>query len=254
MKHFSLGILLFICSSGLYACHSDSEPPVEETKNTGAENDHRQELFYRIREAKGTEKPVLLVLLHGFGSNEDDLYALERFFPENYIIVTPQAPVTIGKGRYQWYALERTDKNKTEGNQNDLTASMELMQQLVEQLQETYEVSAERTFITGFSQGAIMSYHLGLIHPELMKGIGAWSGTIYDSLKERMKKKKAGNLQLFIAHGDQDIVIPYTEAEQSASWLEKKGYKPEFHGYKGMAHSVSAEELNDFLTFIEKNL
>lgn len=245
--------LLVGCYLVFTACQANTIEQKEPVSIVPSQEPTEKELFYRIREAKGSEQPVLLVLLHGYGANEDDLFSMAGFFPENYMVVTPQAPMNIGQKRYQWYTIERNENNGFEGKQQDLSTSISSVKTLVENIQKKYGVTAERTFIAGFSQGANMSYQLGLNHPELMKGIGAWSGTIFDSLKEKLEQTKAGNLQIFIAHGDQDAIIPYVEAEQSKTWLDKKGYQSSLHTYKGMAHSVSKEELEDFLNFIQKN-
>lgn len=246
--------LLVVCCLSFSACQANNSDKNEPSAIVQTQELPEAELFYRIREAKGSERPVLLVLLHGYGANEDDLFSMAGFFPENYIVVTPQAPMNIGQKRYQWYTIERNQNNGFEGSQQDLTASISAVKTLVESLQKKYGVSSERTFIAGFSQGANMSYQLGLNHPGMMKGIGAWSGAIFDSLKEKLDQTEAGNLQIFIAHGDQDAIIPYVEAEKSKIWLDKKGYISSLHTYKGMAHSVSKEELEDFLSFIQKNL
>src|SRR5215813_4114750 len=88
------------------ACQAkESENPISERNAIPTiKNDS---LLYKTREAKGTEKPVLLILMHGFGANEEDLLPLADSFPENYIVVTPQAPYKIGDQNYQWYTSEK---------------------------------------------------------------------------------------------------------------------------------------------------
>lgn len=210
-------------------------------------------LFYRISEARGQNKPVLLILMHGYGANEDDLFSLARSFPENYIIVSPRAPYRIGETNYQWYTAEKGKDGGPDGNRSELSSSMEKMKNLIEVMQLRYKVAADRTFIAGFSQGANMSYQLVLKHPALFKGAGILSGTIFSSLKQSADQRKAGQPEIFIAHGDQDNRIPYTEAQESKEWLDKHHYRSEFHTYKGMSHSISAEEVRDFAAFIKKN-
>lgn len=231
----------------------------KETEKSISENNELQNiksdsLFYKIREAKGTQKPVLLILMHGFGANEEDLLPLADSFPENYIIVTPQAPYKIGNQNYQWYTSEKDATGGFGGKQDELTESITKVENLVKDLQKKYNVKPDRTFIGGFSQGANMSYQLGLRYPDLFKGIGVLSGTIFNTLKQAEDKTKASSLKIFIAHGEQDNRIPFTEAESSKKWLDTHKYQSEFHIYKGMSHSISQEEIQDLVKFTQKNL
>lgn len=211
-------------------------------------------LPYKIREAKGNEKPVLVILLHGYGANEDDLQPVAQYFPENYIVVTPQAPYKIGQQNYQWYTSEKDKEGGFGAKANELASSIEKVETLVKDFQKKYNISASRTFIGGFSQGANMGYQLGLKDPLLFKGIGVLSGTIFNSLQKDHEKDKASPLKIFIGHGDMDDRIPYTEAIHSKKWLDEHHFESELHTYKGMSHSISPEEIQDFLHFTGKNL
>ncbi|MCA6067954.1 dienelactone hydrolase family protein [Chryseobacterium sp. RG1] len=235
------------------ACQAkESENPISESNEIPTiKNDS---LFYKTREAKGTEKPVLLILMHGFGANEEDLLPLADSFPENYIVITPQAPYKIGDQNYQWYTSEKDADGGFGGKKEELTASITKIKNLVKSLQEKYNVKADKTFIGGFSQGANMSYELGLTSPSLFRGIAVLSGTIFNTLKETEDKTKAGSLKIFIAHGEQDNRIPLTEAESSKKWLDAHQYQSEFHIYKGMSHYISQEEIQDLVKFTQKNL
>lgn len=224
------------------------DPQQKEKSNKSSDT-----LLYKIREAKGTEKPVLVVLMHGFGADDSDLLPLAESFPENYLVVTPQGPYQIGSTNYQWYISEKAPDGSLDGNHAEIDSSITKITVFVKKLQQKYQISPQSTFIGGFSQGANMSYELGLRDPSLFKGLGILSGTIFNSLKKDYKQKKADSLQIFIGHGDADNRIPYALAVKSKEWLIAHQYKPEFHTYKGMTHAISPEEVNDFLQFIQKN-
>ncbi|MCD9854501.1 dienelactone hydrolase family protein [Epilithonimonas sp. JDS] len=242
---------LLITTSFCFACEKNK---ADINIPTHQKNDEEGLLLYKVREAKEAEKPVLVILMHGFGANEYDLLPLSQSFPENYIIVTPQAPFKIGSEHYQWYTNERSKEGNPEANIEELRSSIEKMQTLVKHLQSKYKVSAQRTFIGGFSQGANMSYKLGLKFPDLMNGIAVMSGTIFNSLKTEHDKTKASATSFFIAHGDRDERIPFSEAENSKKWMDSHHYQSEFHVYKGMGHSISDEEIKDLVSFVQQKV
>lgn len=257
-----IGILSSICLSLLFICCNGKNKKAETTESNTTENNTMEQstvvendsLNFLIRDAKGNEKPVLLVLMHGYGANEEDLFPIASSLPENYIVVTPQAPYKIGNENYQWYKSEKDKNGNFSGRKGDLDKSTRKVEDLIKYLQKEYNVKSDRTFIGGFSQGANMSYLIGLENPKLIKGIAILSGTIFNQIKDDKKLDKSSGLKIFIGHGDQDNRIPYSEAEASKKWLEDNKYSIDFHTYKGMSHAISQQEINDLAEFIHKNL
>lgn len=247
-------IHLSFCLSVLTSCQAKESNQDASIVSEQTQDVQSNLLPYKIREAKGNEKPVLIILLHGYGANEDDLQPVAQYFPENYIVITPQAPYKIGQQNYQWYTSEKDQNGGFGGRADELNSSIDKVEILTKELQKKYNVLASRTFIGGFSQGANMSYQLGLKDPSLFKGIGVLSGTIFNSLQKDHEKDKASALKIFIGHGDMYDRIPYTEALQSKKWLDRHHFESELHTYKGMSHSISPEEIQDFLHFTVKNL
>lgn len=76
----------------------------------------KENLLYKVREARSNEKPVLVILMHESGANEDDLSPISQSFPENYIVITPQAPFKIGSEHYQWYTNEKSKEGNPGAN------------------------------------------------------------------------------------------------------------------------------------------
>ena len=69
-------------------------------------------LKYIIRKpTKESENPPLLILLHGYGSNERDLFSFAEELPEELLIVSAQAPYEMGHGGYAWYAINFDNVN-----------------------------------------------------------------------------------------------------------------------------------------------
>ena len=70
------------------------------------------DLQYIVREPKiASEKPPLLILLHGYGSNKEDLFSFAEELPDALLIVSLEAPLSIGNGSYAWYSINFDDIN-----------------------------------------------------------------------------------------------------------------------------------------------
>ena len=62
-------------------------------------------LDYRVRQPlKPTANPQVLFLLHGYGSHEEDLFSFANYLPEDYLIISLRAPLSLSFGGYAWYS------------------------------------------------------------------------------------------------------------------------------------------------------
>ena len=193
----------------------------------------------------------VVILLHGYGSNEADLFELRYQFPKNCLIVSARAPKQLSPTSFEWYESIMTDGHK-DGNRADLEKSRAAIVQFIKQVEKKYHAAPGDVYLAGFSQGAIMSYQVGLTNPSLIKGIGVLSGIIYPSLKPLVKiDAELKKLKIFIAHGTADERLAFGDARASADYLEKLGLKPEFHAYSGMGHTISGNVMKDLLQWMK---
>ena len=133
--------------------------------------------------------------------------------------------------------------------------SAKLIEDFVTQATAKYHTQPDRVFLVGFSQGAIMSYEVGLRQPALVRGIAALSGSVLPVLKAELKPNASlAALAIFIGHGTLDQALPYASATRANEVLVGLGLKPEFHGYPGMPHTVSEAEVQDLKAWLEKSL
>jgi phospholipase/carboxylesterase len=200
--------------------------------------------------AKPTRGPVV-ILLHGYGSDEKDLYGLRSAFPPNAIIISAQAPYALAGGGYQWYEMENINGQR-DGKKEELERSVGLVNKFITQVVEKYNANPKDVYLMGFSQGAIMSFAVGLAAPDKVKGIGVLSGMLYPSVRATIKSSPAlKKLKIFIAHGTTDERIPFKYAVSANSYLATMGLKPEFHQYEGMGHSISNSEMADLIKWLK---
>lgn len=199
-----------------------------------------------------TAAPKVIILLHGYGSNEADLFELKNVLPDNFIIVSARAPFTIAPNAFQWYGNENVNGVKQE-SAKDLKTSTNLIKTFIKEVIKKYNADASQVYLAGFSQGAMMSYEVGLTAPELLRGIAPLSGRIFDSLKPQIKPASAfKNFKIFIGHGTADDRVSYASATQAASYLKEKKINATLHSYQSLPHSISEQELKDLVNWLNE--
>jgi phospholipase/carboxylesterase len=204
-------------------------------------------LQYLAREPKvQSAKKQAIILLHGVGSNEADLFSLADQLPDDFLIICPRGQYTLGAGRYAWYNVDfSTGKPIFDTAQE--ASSRELIKQFVAQVKQQYKVA--EVYLGGFSQGAIMSYSLGLTNPKDIKGIIALSGRLLIEIRPSIKNDEVQQLKVFIAHGVQDNTLPIQYAREAKLYLENLGIQSSYHEYN-MGHQINSaviKDLNEWL-------
>lgn len=211
-------------------------------------------LAYLEQTQSDARNQPLVIFLHGFGSNEEDLFGIKDSLPSTWTYLSARAPMPVDPHGYRWFAKTQGDAEYN-GETADLQRSAKLIEDFVGKATAKYHTRSDRVFLVGFSQGAIMSYEVGLRQPELVRGIAALSGSVLPVLKAELKPNDAlGKLAIFIGHGTLDQALPYVSATRANEVLTGLGLKPEFHGYPGMPHTVSEAEVQDLKAWLEKSL
>ena len=204
-------------------------------------------LEFKIREPKvKLEKNPLLLLLHGYGSNEADLFSFAEELPDNYYIISARAPYDMQYGSYAWYAINfDADQNKFSDNEQAKT-SRDLIATFIDELIQTYPIDANNVSLIGFSQGSILSYAVALSYPEKVQKVVAMSGYLnLDIVTEDYLKNTFNNLKIFASHGTVDQVIPVEWARKTPAILENLGIAITYKEYP-VGHGVAPQNFYDF--------
>jgi phospholipase/carboxylesterase len=195
-----------------------------------------------------TKHTPVIILLHGYGSDEKDLFELRSKFPKKYLVISARAPYPAPNGGYQWYTF--TD-GRLQAQKDQLGFSRSAIQRFITQITAKYKADPGQVYLVGFSQGAIMSYEAGLTAPGEVKGIAALSGRIDGGIQRGITHKaEVKQLSVFISHGTADDRIKFEEGKAAVDVLKKLGIAPEFHEYKGMGHTISNEVLSDLVKWL----
>lgn len=211
-------------------------------------------LEYKIREPKVIlDKNPLLLLLHGYGSNEADLFSFAPELPEEYYIIAARAPYDLQYGSYAWYAINfDADQNKFSDN-NQARISRDVIADFIDELIANYPIDANDVNLIGFSQGSILSYAVALSYPEKINKVVAMSGYInLEIVAEDYLKNDLSKLKIFASHGTVDQVIPVDWARKTPAILEKLGIAITYKEYP-VGHGVAPQNFYDFKNWLIQN-
>ena len=197
--------------------------------------------------AESAAQIPVVILLHGYGSDENDLFSLKTIFPKSWLVISVRAPYALPGAGYEWYEMV-TINGQRDGRGDQLDASRNAIKTFIKQVVRKYKADSSQVYLIGFSQGAIMSYETGLTDAAEVRGIGILSGMVLPSLKRQVINSEAlKRLRIFISHGTTDDRISYDLGKKSYDYLTNMGLKPEFHEYKGMGHQISGDVVKDLV-------
>jgi len=209
---------------------------------------------FNFRDSNNSDElSPLAIMLHGYGSNEDDLFSFANYIPENYKIISLRAPYSLPYGGYSWYDINFDETMNIKIDVEQAKSSIFKIKDFVKnQLPQKYSFDTEKICLIGFSQGTAVSYALSLNNPDLFKNVVALSGMISMKLIDQ-NDKDYSNLNYFCSHGLQDQVIPINYSRESIEWLKSKNISHVYKEYE-MAHNVSQENFFDFLEWMKFNV
>lgn len=202
------------------------------------------EHIIRFPKTKAALHPAIF-LLHGYGSNEEDLFSFATELPDNAYVVSLRAPHVLMYQAYAWYAINfDADENKF-SDMHQARESREIIMRFIEDFITKNPIDTEDITLMGFSQGAILSYATALSYPEKIRRVVAMSGYLNTEMAvDDYANLNLNNLKIFASHGTQDQVIPINWAEKAPSILRPLGVDIRFKSYPA-AHGVAPENFYD---------
>ncbi len=205
-------------------------------------------LEYRYKEPKiiggENKKSPLLLLLHGLGADENDLFGLAPFMDERFFIASPRAPFALPYGGNAWFELI-IQPGKIGFNVKEFEQSRRMILEFVDELIAKYDLDAGKVYLCGFSQGAMMSLSCLLSEPEKFAGVAVMSGR---AVPEMMPAEKnfavLKDFPILVTHGIYDSVLPIENGRATKEILSRLPVALEYKEYP-MAHEISQESLQD---------
>jgi phospholipase/carboxylesterase len=182
----------------------------------------------------------LLVLMHGRGSHEHDLYALAPLLPAEFVIAAIRAPLELGPGAYSWFPMG-------EPGRPSIVAADAAVRALLDWL-DTLPPTASVTLL-GFSQGGAMALHAMRLAPERFAAYLNLSGFVIQGDQPGDSGLVSSRPLVFWGSDPADPVITAEAIARTAEWLPSHSTATVRH-YPGIGHSISREELTDVTEFL----
>jgi phospholipase/carboxylesterase len=177
----------------------------------------------------------LVVLLHGYGADGNDLIGLAPVLAPlmpDVLFVAPNAPYPCegNPSGYQWFGISRLDPALTLAGVRSAA------------------LDESKTCLVGFSQGTMMALHVGLRRARPLAGIVGFSGMLAgpDILKDEIKSRPP----ILLAHGDSDEMLPHVLSERAAETLQQNGIKVGLHIAEGVGHGINDTALSHAARFL----
>lgn len=208
----------------------------------------------RMPPAKGGKADALVVLLHGYGSNGNDLISLAPYWAKdlpNVAFVAPNGiePVPQAPGGYQWFPISNLDPHLMEAGARAAAPSID---RFIDKELERLGLDESRLAIVGFSQGTMMALHIGVRRKAAPAAVLGYSGVLVGAraLKDEMVVKPP----ILMVHGDRDPTIPIPAMFDSVEALAAAGHGAVWHVTFGVPHSIGPDGIELGAAFLATQL
>ncbi len=201
----------------------------------------------------GDKNPeYLVILLHGYGSNGEDLIALAPELSETInkpYFISPNAPMELlpHLPAYQWFELENRDPQIM---YPQIIQANNLLDEFIANQLKRFNLTHDKLIIIGFSQGAMMSLYNSTRSKKKAAGVVALSGRFIspEDLGEKVNSKP----QTCLIHGQDDEVVPIENFFKATQDLGNLGFNFEFHEIEDLGHSINISVLKKIKEFLKK--
>ena len=203
-------------------------------------------LHAKIRTSLIKKNAPLLVLLHGYGSDESDLFSFADELPNELFILSLRAPHKLQPYGNAWYAINFDAQQNKWNDIEQAQEAIKIIISCIEQACTQYDLDKNNVSLLGFSQGCILSMALAINHPELIKNVIGLSGYLCEEfIDEDRTKKDFSHLDFYCSHGSSDQVIPVDWARETPNFLTEKGIKHTYSEFP-VGHGVAPQNFFEF--------
>ncbi|MDH5750421.1 MAG: phospholipase [Rhodospirillales bacterium] len=200
--------------------------------------------------ASGGAPKQLVVLLHGVGADGNDLIGLAPYFQQvlpEALFVSPNAPYSFDMAPfgYQWFSIQDF---RPETRLTGVRSAAPIVDRFLDTLLGAHGLDDAQMALIGFSQGTMMSLHVGLRRERTLAGILGYSGMLVggELLKEEIKSKPPVRL----IHGDADEILPVDSLPAAVEGLEGAGVMVDSFIRPGLGHGIDEEGIRLGQTFL----
>ncbi len=201
-----------------------------------------------------SKKPPVLFMLHGYGSNEEDLFSFAPELPKEFCIISIRAPYILQPMGYAWYAINFDAEKGKWSDDEQAAISRDKIVTFIDEACNTYQLDNNNVTLLGFSQGTILSYAVALSYPEKIKNVVALSGYINEKiLANNLEAKDYSHLDIYASHGQVDQVIPVEWAQRAPKFLKKLNIEHVYEEFPA-GHGVAPQNFYSFQSWLSNKI
>ena len=202
--------------------------------------------------ASGAAPARIVLLLHGYGADGNDLIGLAPAWAAampDTLFVSPHAPFPCEGAPFgrQWFGIYgRDDEMRLAG----LRAASAMVDAFIDDLLVETGLAPSALTLAGFSQGTMLALHTGLRREEPLAGILGYSGRLL--APELLAGEVRSRPPVALIHGEMDELVPYSSMAEAAAALETEGFAVETHGRPGLGHGIDPAGMQAGLAFMAR--
>jgi len=213
----------------------------------------------RLEPRAGGPAQQLVVFVHGYGADGNDLIEIGRAWQPlmpNAAFVSPHAPepcAMAGAGR-QWFGLTFRDPDE---RWRGVNSAAPILERFLDAELERRKLPPSALALVGFSQGTMMTLHVGLRRAVAPAALVGYSGMLVlpaDKVTDALASEIRSRPPVLLVHGDRDDLIPAQALFQAAQGLSALGVPTEWHLSAGIGHGIDGEGLRHGGEFLARRL
>jgi len=209
------------------------------------------------RGAKSGKTKSLVIVLHGYGADGNDLLGLadplQAHMPDTTFIA-PDAPNKCSGNPfgYEWFPIPWLDGSSEQAATDAMAQSVLDINAFIDAAMADEAVTPAETILLGFSQGTMMSLEIAPRRAAPLAGVVGFSGRLLNP--ETLGAETLCRPPVLLVHGDEDPMVPFASMAEAADELTKAGFAVLTHVSKGTAHGIAPDGLGGALQFMVEKL
>ena len=209
---------------------------------------------YRAGPKSGAVPKQIVLLLHGLGSNGQDLISLAPYWADavpDAVFVSPDAPFPCDmapgmRNSFQWFSLQSRDPQDM---LSGVQTAQPLLDAYIDRLLDEFGVEDGQLALVGFSQGTMMSLYVGPRRKKQIAGILGYSGALIGA--ESLGAPEIQKPPVCLIHGQADDVVPVQAYHMARQVLEQNGFTVSGHTTPGLPHSIDGQGIEAGAAFLK---
>lgn len=202
--------------------------------------------------AQGDRAEQLVILVHGYGADGQDLIGLAPYFARvlpHAAFVAPNGPqqCEMSAFGYQWFPISQFDPGSRLAG---VQSAAPVLDQFIDQELARHGLTEDNLLLVGFSQGTMMSLHAALRRPRQVAGILGYSGILAGP--ELLADEAISKPPILLIHGDMDEMLPVQHLHEAVSALGGTGFDVQWHVSPGAGHTIAQDGLELGMEFLQR--